>query len=110
MVLTTIVSSDYGMAPTDVAWALAARSRTSARIVLRLVKLGWLTRIRHPRDARIRVLRLTEHGKLAHERAAKAVTAAAHELLIALDHRKKDDLITMSQMITAMNRPLSSSL
>ena len=60
-VLYRIASSD-GVTQKDLQTAMKVESGTLTGIVDSLVKKGWLFRQEHPRDRRIKLLRMTEQG------------------------------------------------
>ena len=103
MVLRSIVSSEFTMAPTDIARALGCSKSNVGKIVERLMHVGWIAKTRHPRDSRCVMLRLTPRGEEAYESGFAALTGAGHELLAALDDERKLALLALLQRITGAN-------
>jgi DNA-binding MarR family transcriptional regulator len=103
MVLSSVFVADAAMAPTDVAAWLGCSRANVAQIVVRLEKVGWITKVRHPRDARVLILALTPKGRDVYDRGLEEILEAARRVLAPLKGEQKDLLFEILQKVTAVN-------
>jgi len=86
----------------DVAEHLGVTKQAASQLVEQLVRRGYLTRDRDPRDGRARLLTLTERGRECTRAAEEAAAAAAGEWR---EHLGPGGLATLHRMLRAVAVP-----
>lgn len=56
---------EHGVSPGTLTWVLGVTAPVVSRMLKSLEALGFLTRERNPRDGRLRIVRITERGRVA---------------------------------------------
>jgi DNA-binding MarR family transcriptional regulator len=95
----SVVADKEGVSQTDIVNATGIDRSTTAEMVRRLVKRGWLQRRRTKDDARVYAVRLTAAGKKAMKIGESASLEVDEKLLAALSSGQRARLIEALGMI-----------
>jgi DNA-binding MarR family transcriptional regulator len=82
-----------GLRQSDLARLIASDPNTIAALVDRMVKLGWMARVRHERDGRAYRLRVLPAGREQFEVARKIALTLQGELLAEWPERKQKQFL-----------------
>jgi DNA-binding MarR family transcriptional regulator len=80
---------------TELAELLEVERATAGRIIDRMERKGWVTRIADPADRRINRLRLTPEAHDIEEEMGRAATALLDEVMATLDEEEREALAEM---------------
>jgi DNA-binding MarR family transcriptional regulator len=101
-VLSAVARAD-GLSQTDIIHDTGIDRSSTAELVARLVRRGWLQRRRTTRDRRIYRVRLTERGRKALTTAEPAFRSTEELLLARLSRLQKAQLLETLNLIVNMD-------
>lgn len=102
-VLTMLVTTDDGMTGSGLAEAFGVSMASMSGLLDRLVAQGMVERTSDPRDARVRRIHATEHGRSAMRRLVAARPEFADDILLRIP---LDDLRGLARGMAAVGEEL----
>lgn len=98
------LASDGPLTQTILGSTVRLDRSTTADVVARLVARGLVAQVKHPVDARLRIVRVTAKGKALHRAAIPIVARINDAMLVGLTERARGELVTLLSAVLDQRR------